>query len=332
MNPEADSSQQRLQSTGGRHVLREQQTTDQIFMMLREIRVLQFQVAQLARVQAPSSSSIHHFLDDVSDYAGSVYQESEVDSFRVRAMQEPENESELEDFYSAKESFVDSTRPSTQAEPESTDHFELMVIDLPGGAPNQPDHSAQGLPNSLPTLLPSSSSTGEHSAWSYTSIRLRISNRLYSFKTADDTARNVMSAISFLDPAIRAVRLARQQGVIPLSDAQKTWIDQQITFAEQSMDRAALLVEPARIDLQKRSRVRFARKISFVLRDSPRISACFNQLSVAGSGLNKAASILYGNSDVALRSPRDGEDDSISGMSMPAPPYSLAGTNGIVYY
>ena len=314
MAPES-ASERGFEATHGRRNIGEQQTTDQIFLMLREIRVLQIQVAQLAQARTPASFSLHHFLDDISEYAESVHQGSESNSLQLQAVEEANDESESEDFYSVEEFSTDSVRPSTRNESQTTTTPEHMAANVADEAPNSSSGVTQRLPDTQPTLLPSSSSLSERSAWSYTSIRIRISNRLYSFKTADDTARNVISAISFLDPAVRAVRLARQQGVVPLSDAQKTWIDQQIAFAEQSMDRAALLVEPARIDLQKRSRVRFARRISFVLRDSPRINACFDQLSVAGARLNEAASILYGNSY--------GASDSASGMSVPAPPYSL---------
>jgi hypothetical protein len=131
--------------------------------------------------------------------------------------------------------------------------------------------------------------------------------------------KTMLMSLQFLDPAVRAVRLARQQGVLPLSEGEKVRIDRQILFAEQSMEQAASLVEPARIELQKRAKVGFARKVKFVLRDSPRIQACFEQLSAAGAGLNEAANVLYGTHMMG-----DTESMSSSSRNIPAPPYSLS--------
>jgi hypothetical protein len=287
--------------------------------MLREIRVLQFQVAQLAQAPTFSGIPLQRFLEDVSEYADSAYQDFDSNSMTLETTREDDAESEIDDFHSARESFMNLSRPTSQTDPEVSDDFELLPV-------NTADHAHTSTPTPTLTppiipqaLLPSTSSLSAHSSWTYASIRLRLSNRLYSFRTASDTTRNIISAITFIDPAVRAVRLARQQGVLPLSSDQKAWIDGQIAFAEESMDRAAILVEPARMDLQARATVRFGRKVRFVLRDSPRLQTCFEQLSAAGAGLNAAANLLYGTHLV-----RDGDGNSISSTDIPAPPYSLS--------
>jgi hypothetical protein len=56
------------------------------------------------------------------------------------------------------------------------------------------------------------------------------------------------------------------------------------------------------------------------LRDSPRMTACFEQLGVAETRLEAAANMLYGSSD----------SDSVSMMNIPAPPYSLS-LRGVVF-
>lgn len=283
--------------------------------MLREIRVLQFQVAQLAQAPTFSGIPLQRFLENVSQYADSACEDFDRNSTSLETTREDDAESDLEDFHSARESFMSLSRPTSPTDPAASNDFELLPVNTADSAQN----SIAPRPIIPLALLPSTSSLSAHSSWSYASIRLRISNRLYSFRTASDTTRNLLSAITFLDPAVRAVRLARQQGVLPLSSDQKAWIDRQIAFAEETMDRAASLVEPARIDLQTRATVRFGRKVRFVLRDSPRLQTCFEQLSAAGAGLNVAANLLYGTHLV-----RDGDGNSISSTDIPAPPYSLS--------
>lgn len=317
---EQTSNLQTLQAEAGQ-ISSQPQTRDQVFTMLREIRVLQLQVTQLSQASDSNGIPLQRFLEDVSEYADSVFQDADSNGMRIEITQDLDAESDLGNFHSARESFVIPSRPTSQSDPDTTHNFELLPVHTREDAYAQaPAHNfTPPQPIIPPGLLPSTSSLSAHSSWTYTSIRLRISNRLYSFRTASDTTRNILSAVTFLDPAVRAVRLARTQGVLPLAPSQKAWIDQQIAFAEESMDRAAQLVEPARVDLQTRADLRFVRKVQFVLRDSPRIQACFEQLSAAGAGLNAAANLLYGPA-----STRDGDGDSISTMDIPAPPYSLS--------
>jgi hypothetical protein len=287
--------------------------------MLREIRVLQFRVAQLAQASNPSGIPLQRFLDNVSDYADSAFQDADSNSSRLGIARETDADSDVDDFCSARESFMDPSSPSSQIDSEAGPGFELLPTNTAPRTRPLAFNSPVSQPMMPPALLPSTSSLSAHSSWTYTSIRLRISNRLYSFRTASDTTRNILSALTFLDPALRAVRLARVQGVLPLAPSQKAWVDEQIAFAESSMDHAAVLVEPARVELETRADVRFRRKVRFVLRDSPRIHACWEQLSAAGAGLNAAANLLYGPRPVG-----DGDNDSIATADIPAPPYSLS--------
>jgi hypothetical protein len=73
--------------------------------MLRQIRILQLQLTQLAQARESSGTSLHRFLDDVSEYAESVYPASDGASMRAEVAREDDLESDSDDFHSAKESF-----------------------------------------------------------------------------------------------------------------------------------------------------------------------------------------------------------------------------------
>lgn len=169
-------------------------STDQIFGMLRQIRVLQFQLTQLAQARASSRTSLHRFLEDVSEYAESVYPASDGASIRAAVAQEDDLESHSDDFHSAKESFSDSARPSSLIDHQSTEDLELMptyatdTLEFSNLATTLSRSNIQSIP------VRSSSTFSGISTWS--SIRLRISNRFYNFRAASDTTRNMLSAIA----------------------------------------------------------------------------------------------------------------------------------------
>ena len=169
-------------------------STDQIFGMLRQIRMLQLQLTQLAQARASSGTSLHRFLEDVSEYAESVYPASDGASIRAEVAREDDLESDSDDFHSAKESFSDSARPSSQIDPQSNEISGLMPtnvtdnLQLPTLATTLSPLNIQGVP-----VRPFSTFSGT-STWY--SIRLRITNRFYNFRAASDTTRNMLSAIA----------------------------------------------------------------------------------------------------------------------------------------
>ncbi|KAH7064972.1 hypothetical protein B0J12DRAFT_693367 [Macrophomina phaseolina] len=122
---------------------------------------------------------------------------------------------------------------------------------------------------------------------------INISKRLLEIRDVERQAQDVLEVSDGIKKILQQTRRLRRQKWQLLSNIEKGIIDAELEQAERAVRNVAMLVEPARADMQTNSgSVTLATRGWFVVRDSPKIVASLERLRLAYQGLNTAITVL----------------------------------------
>lgn len=122
---------------------------------------------------------------------------------------------------------------------------------------------------------------------------ITFSRRIFEIREVEQQAQDVLTISDGIKKILQQTRRLRRQKSRFLSNIEKDMIDAELDNAEEAIRNVAMLVEPARADMQTNNgSVTLATRGWFVLRDSPKISASLNRLQFAYQGLNTAIGVL----------------------------------------
>src|SRR5947199_1338492 len=130
---------------------------------------------------------------------------------------------------------------------------------------------------------------------------LRISQAVYELKAVGQQTRDLLDTTKYINDSMRNVRVMRRQKSGLLTAMEKEWIDREIQNSEKAVSDVAALIEPARVDMQAKSKntkcentkdISLRTRVMFVLRDSPKVAVQLTQLAIATQGLNGAMVVL----------------------------------------
>ncbi|KAL1634493.1 hypothetical protein SLS58_010646 [Diplodia intermedia] len=128
---------------------------------------------------------------------------------------------------------------------------------------------------------------------------INVSRRIFELRDVEKQARDVLEISDGMKKLLQHTRKLRRQKSQLLSAEEKAMIDGELERAEKAVATVALLVEPARADMQTNNgNVSIATRGLFVLRDSPKITASLSRLQFAYHGLCTAMGILCNRASV----------------------------------
>src|ERR1700761_4320648 len=82
----------------------------------------------------------------------------------------------------------------------------------------------------------------------------KISQTYYELKAVGEQTRDLLDTTKHIDDAMRNVRFVRRQKSALLTATEKEWIDREIKNSEKAVSDVAALIEPARVDMQTKSK------------------------------------------------------------------------------
>lgn len=123
---------------------------------------------------------------------------------------------------------------------------------------------------------------------------ITIPQRLFEIKAVSQQARDLLETSNQINQTLEYARTLRDQKAPLLSATEKRWIDDVLGNAERAVKSFALLIEPARVDMQTSpaNSLSLATRTLFVLRDSPKVAINLSHLSIAVQHLNTAVGTL----------------------------------------
>lgn len=124
-------------------------------------------------------------------------------------------------------------------------------------------------------------------------ISLRLFQVIYEFKAVGQQTLDLLDSTGHVSSTLDCTRTLRRRKSQFLSSDEKKWIDGVLTDTERCLQNVASLVEPARVDLQTKSRrVGLINRGLFVFRDSPKVATNLARLSLTHQSLNTAMGVL----------------------------------------
>lgn len=122
---------------------------------------------------------------------------------------------------------------------------------------------------------------------------LRIASGVYELKAVGEQTRDLLDSTEHVSNSLQVARTIRRQKSIHLDLAEKKWIDDVLVNTEKTLNNVAVLIEPARVDMQtKFGRIGLFNRGLFVFRDSPKVATNLARLNLASQSLNAAMNIL----------------------------------------
>lgn len=122
---------------------------------------------------------------------------------------------------------------------------------------------------------------------------LRISQIAYELKAVGEQTRDLLDSTNHIQITMQTVRTLRRQKSMHLEKTEKDWIDNVLINTEKTLSNVAMLIEPARVDMQtKFGSVGLLRRGMFVFRDSPKVATNLSRLGLASQSLNTVMNIL----------------------------------------
>jgi hypothetical protein len=122
---------------------------------------------------------------------------------------------------------------------------------------------------------------------------LRISQIAYELKAVGEQTRDLLDSTNHVEMTMQAVRTLRRQKSMHLEKTEKIWIDNVLANTEKTLNNVAMLIEPARVDMQtKFGSIGLLRRGMFVFRDSPKVATNLSRLGLASQSLNTVMNIL----------------------------------------
>ncbi|KAK3117677.1 hypothetical protein LTR53_000705 [Teratosphaeriaceae sp. CCFEE 6253] len=149
-----------------------------------------------------------------------------------------------------------------------------------------------------------------------------ITQKAFEIYAVDEQAKSLLKTVEQVSCELREARTLRRQKSSLFTTMEKRIFDSTFERTEAAVSLVAALAEPARADLAiSGGRVRFATRVLFVLRDSPRIQVCLTQLGIASQSLNRDIGTLCSRAGrTAPAMPGDGH----STLKPPPPTYEEA--------
>jgi hypothetical protein len=122
---------------------------------------------------------------------------------------------------------------------------------------------------------------------------IRISQVVYELGAVGEQTRDLLDTTDHITTSLQAVRTLRRQKSSHLDANEKRWIDDVVKNTEKTLGNVAILIEPARADMQTNfGKVGLVNRGLFVLRDSPKVGTNLGRLGIASQSLNTVMGIL----------------------------------------
>lgn len=136
------------------------------------------------------------------------------------------------------------------------------------------------------TTSPKSEPTGLRSA-------MELTENVVEIKAVDEQASSILDTVNDINGQLDAAKTLRKQKSRLLSSIEKRLIDSTLENTEKTLTAVAGLVEPCQVSMSSNSDdINAAKRVMFVLRDSPLVPVSLSQLSLASQRLQTALNIL----------------------------------------
>jgi hypothetical protein len=141
---------------------------------------------------------------------------------------------------------------------------------------------------------------------------IRICEFTYALQAVSEQTFAYLQTTEHVSENVKTARRLRRQSSSLLPAEEKRDMDRVIRETETAVRSVAILLEPARVDIEADQKIKLTTRGLWVLRDNPNIAAALNRLQIAHHALNQVIG--------SLRTPRNADGLALSESNSKPPP------------